>query len=99
MIFLSNRLVLIFSFQFLERSGKLEGGRKKASKFSRIIPGDWGKVEPGWLAQPLLNESCKARDGGGKIHQFLWRCSRIASNAKEELGDEARLETTPNRVK
>jgi hypothetical protein len=20
---------------------------------SRIIPGDWGKVEPGWLVQPL----------------------------------------------
>jgi hypothetical protein len=29
------------------------GGRKKVGGLPRIIPGDWGKVEPGWLAQPL----------------------------------------------
>jgi len=30
-----------------------EGGRKKISGAPRIIPGDWGKVESGWLTQPL----------------------------------------------
>jgi hypothetical protein len=28
--------------------------RKAPPKASWIIPGDWGKVEPGWLTQPLL---------------------------------------------
>jgi hypothetical protein len=37
---------------------------------SRIIPGDWGKVESGWLTQLLLSRI--ARFGsGGRIHQFL----------------------------
>jgi hypothetical protein len=26
---------------------------------SRIIPGDWGKVESGWLAEPLINPGRK----------------------------------------
>ena len=50
---------------------------------SRIIPGDWGKVESGWLAQFLLSRI--ARFGsGGRIHQFLWRRSRAVSNAKRD---------------
>ena len=50
---------------------------------SRIIPGDWGKVESGWLAQLLLSRA--ARFGsGGRIHQFLWRRSRAVSNAKRD---------------
>jgi hypothetical protein len=28
-------------------------GRKKIAGVPRIIPGDWGKAEPGWLVQPL----------------------------------------------
>ena len=72
---------------------------RKSSALSRIIPGNWGKVEPGWLARPLLNANCKVRDGGGIIHQFLWRRSRAVSNAKKELSDEERLETAPSRVK
>ena len=53
---------------------------------SRIIPGDWAMVESGWLAQPLLSRI--ARFGsGGRIHQFLWRGSRLAS--KREKGTEA----------
>ena len=64
-------------------------------RVSRIIPGDWGKVESGWLAHPL--QSRIARFGsGGRIHQFLWRCSRIVSNAKKGLSDKARLETVPS---
>jgi len=51
---------------------------------SRIIPGDWGKVESGWLAWPLSSRI--ARFGsGGRIHQFLWRRSRAVSNAKRNL--------------
>jgi len=39
-------------------------------KISRIIPGNWGKAESGWLARPLLSRI--ARFGsGGRIHQFL----------------------------
>ncbi len=54
---------------------------------SRIIPGDWGKVESGWLAQPLLRRA--ARSGsGGRIHQFLWRRSRAVST--REKGTERR---------
>ena len=40
------------------------------SEVSRIIPGNWGKAESGWLARPLLSRI--ARFGsGGRIHQFL----------------------------
>jgi hypothetical protein len=34
-------------------AGMQGGGRKKIAGVPRIIPGDWGKAEPGWLAQPL----------------------------------------------
>jgi len=50
---------------------------------SRIIPGDWGKVEPGWLAQ-LLSSRNASSESGGRIHQFLWRRSRAVSNAKRD---------------
>jgi len=33
---------------------------RKITKASGIIPGDWGKVGPGWLAQPLLKTCRKA---------------------------------------
>jgi hypothetical protein len=49
--------------------------------FSRIIPGDWGKVESGWLTRLLLSRIVRF-GSGGRIHQFLWRCSRIVSNAR-----------------
>jgi hypothetical protein len=52
---------------------------------SKIIPGDWGKVGPGWLAQPLSSRIARFGSGGG-IHQFLWRRSRAVS--KREKGTE-----------
>ena len=55
--------------------------------FSRIIPGDWGKVESGWLVQPLLRRIVRF-EMGGRIHQFLWRGSRLASI--REKGTEAK---------
>jgi hypothetical protein len=39
---------------------------------SRIIPGDWGKVGPGWWARPLSRRAAR-RAGGGRIHRLLWR--------------------------
>ena len=66
-----------------ERRSKAAVNRLK-SEVSRIIPGDWGKAESGWLARPLLSRI--ARSGsGGRIHQFLWRRSRAVSNAKRNL--------------
>ena len=50
-------------------------------KVSRIIPGDWGKDESGWLAHPLINRTSRS-GGGGRIHQFLWQRSRAVSHAK-----------------
>jgi hypothetical protein len=51
---------------------------------SRIIPGNWGKAESGWLARPLGGRI--ARFGsGGRIHQFLWRRARAVSNATRNL--------------
>ena len=62
---------------------------RKLLNVSRIIPGDWGKAESGWLAWPLSNRI--ARFGsGGRIHQFLWQRSRAVSNAKQEPGGEER---------
>jgi hypothetical protein len=50
-------------------------------KVSRIIPGDWGKGESGWLAHPLINRTFRS-GSGGRIHQFLWQRSRAVSHAK-----------------
>jgi len=59
---------------------------RKRKPASRIRPGDWGKVESGWLVQPLIHP---LQNGGrGTIHQFLWRCSRTVS--KREKGTERR---------
>jgi len=58
-------------------------------KVSRIIPGDWGKDESGWLVHPLINRTVRF-GSGGRIHQFLWRRSRAVSNAKKELGGKER---------
>ena len=54
---------------------------RPAPKISRIIPGDWGKDESGWLVHPLINRAVRS-GSGGRIHQFLWRRSRAVSNAK-----------------
>jgi len=35
------------------RAGTPRSRRKKVAGVPKIIPGDWGKVESGWLAQPL----------------------------------------------
>jgi hypothetical protein len=62
---------------------------RSTPKVSRIIPGDWGKDESGWLVHPLINRTVRF-GSGGRIHQFLWRRSRAVSNAKKELGGKER---------
>jgi hypothetical protein len=54
-----------------------------------IIPGDWAKAVPGWLARPLWSEVERLR-AGGITHQFLWRRSRAVSDAKQGLGGQER---------
>jgi ABC-type cobalamin/Fe3+-siderophores transport system ATPase subunit len=48
---------------------------------SRMIPGNWGKIGPGWLVRSLSSPVARP-GGGGSIHQLLWRRSRAVSNAK-----------------
>jgi hypothetical protein len=43
----------IDSFQFIERTAAPPAVERSKVGTAGIIPGDWGKVEPGWLAQPL----------------------------------------------
>jgi len=57
---------------------------RKSLVVSRMIPGNWGKVEPGWLARPLLDRIARF-GGGGRIHQFLWSRSHAVSYAKRNL--------------
>jgi hypothetical protein len=45
--------VLLRSSQFIERAGAAAVDERKSAGAPRIIPGDWGKVESGWLTQPL----------------------------------------------
>ena len=71
--------------QFIERTEMGSGSQQIDTDYSRIIPGDWGKVGSGWLAQPLLNRIVRF-GSGGRIHQFLWRRSRAVS--KREKGTE-----------
>jgi hypothetical protein len=62
-------------------------------KISRIIPGDWGKDESGWLVHPLINRTVRS-GSGGRIHQFLWRRSHAVGSAKRNCavrGDEKPL--------
>jgi len=80
MIRFTNHGKLLCCSQFIERTKARGGGRKKAAEALRIIPGDWGKAEPGWLARPL-QERIARFGGGGKIHQPLWRRSRAVSDA------------------
>jgi hypothetical protein len=63
-----------------EPEGELSAVVRLRPAVPRMIPGNWGKAESGWLARPL--RSCIARCGDeGRIHQFLWRRSRAVSNA------------------
>jgi hypothetical protein len=52
--------------------------------------------QAGWFDPSKTNRKIR---GGGKIHQFLWQCSRAASNANQELGGKTQLEAAPSRVK
>jgi hypothetical protein len=68
---------------------------RKSLVISRMIPGNWGKVESGWLTRPLLTRIARS-DGGGRIHQFLWSRSHAVSHAKRNRA--ARSDKKPLRV-
>jgi hypothetical protein len=38
---------------------------------SEIIPGDWGKVGPGWLAQPLISRIARSGSGAERSERRL----------------------------
>jgi hypothetical protein len=82
MISLSVPRKLLVCHQFIERTEMGGGSQQIDVELSRIIPGDWGKVESGWLAQLLL-ERIERFAGGGRIHQFLWRRSRAVSTREK----------------
>jgi hypothetical protein len=64
---------LLECYQFIERTKRAAESKIEVVRF-RIIPGDWGKAGSGWLIRLFLNRAAR-RGGGGRIHQFLWRCS------------------------
>jgi ATP-dependent Clp protease ATP-binding subunit ClpC len=68
----------------LARQAKLDPviGRHNEIERARMIPGDWGIVGPGWLARLLSNRSASS-GSGGRIHQFLWRGSRLVSTREK----------------
>ena len=57
---------------------------------SRIIPGDWGKAEPGWLARPLLRLHRKVRRAEAGFTSSSGGVRAPSVNAKKELGSEER---------
>jgi hypothetical protein len=79
---LGDILIALGAFWLLWSLGGPVGSKLKLN-ISRIIPGDWGKVGSGWLAQPLLSQIVRS-GSGGRIHQSLWRRSRAVS--KREKG-------------
>jgi hypothetical protein len=56
---------------------------------SRILPGDWGKVEPGWLAQ-LLSEQTERLKAEAEFTSSSGSVRALSVNAKKELSDEER---------
>jgi hypothetical protein len=64
--------------------------------FSRIIPGNWGKVGSGWLARPLQDRVAR-RGGGGRIHRSLRQRSRAVGTRTRDRG--ARHDEKPCRTK
>ncbi len=63
-----------------------------------IIPGDWGKVGPGWLVQPLWSGLRFATEAGFTSSSGGVRA--LSVNAKKELSGKERLETAtePSQV-
>ena len=57
--------------QFIERTKRAVAINRLKLFVSGIIPGNWGKAGPGWLAGLLQNRAERC-GGGGRIHQFLW---------------------------
>ena len=95
----TDQRILILCFQFIERTRVSVKNSESGSDVSRINPGDWGKIGPGWLVQSLENRGVSP-GGRGRIHQFLWRRSRAVSNANKgtRRQEAIRNRIEPNKV-
>ena len=80
------RYAVTSSLKELSRTAKFE---RELLDDSEIIPGDWGKVGPGWLAR-LLSSRSASFGGWRQDSPVPLQCSRIVVNAKKELGEEER---------
>src|SRR5438876_887476 len=94
-------------------SGKICYGRRSSLKkprwsvadermtrtVSEIIPGDWGKAGPGWLARPLHDRAARL---GNRRQDSPAPLAAFARRQRRETGawrPGAMRETTPSRVK
>ena len=82
-------------FSSLKELGRAVVIARTLSSGSRIIPGDWGMVGPGWLARPLSSRSASS-GSGGRIHQFLWHVR--ACQLRETRNLAIRNDQKPFRV-
>ena len=72
---------------------------KESDRRPRMIPGDWGKIGPGWLAPSLSSAGRKARGAEAEFTSSSGGVRAPSVNAKKELGGQKRAETASSRVK
>ena len=90
MISLSVQRKLLVCHQFIERTEMGGGSQQIDLELSRIIPGDWGKVESGWLVQPLLSTDRKAGVAEAGFTSSSGSVRALPVNAKKGLRNEER---------
>ena len=69
---------------------------RKLLNVSRIIPGDWGKAESGWLARPLLRLHRKVRRAEAGFTSSSGSVRALSVTRKRNLA--ARSDEKPFRV-
>lgn len=67
----------------------MKSDERKMTEASRIIPGDWGKVESGWLAQ-LLQDQTERLSAEAEFTSSSGSVRALSVNAKKELSDKER---------
>jgi hypothetical protein len=72
---------------------------KESERPSRIIPGDWGKIGPGWLTQPYSSAGRKARGAETEFTSSSGGVRAPSVNAKKKLVGQKRAETASSQVK
>lgn len=71
----------------LERSAK---DARRAQDVPRIIPGDWGMVEPGWFGATPLSLSREIQRPEAGFTSSSGSVRALSVNAKKELSGEKR---------